>query len=196
MNRAKICPPHKETNSETINERNHAMPGKSINPSQTAEALVLREAGYSVTAIAERTGVGIRSLQRLFQRHGVRKGSIKAEMVEQARKQLMDAVTSEAIKVEAARIVQDDLAQVRALRTRLALAAEQLTATNLVEAAVVMRAGAAWATALKCSTDMLRHTLRFDKKLEAEEEAVLPDLIVTVIDAADARAMQDNDDLQ
>jgi hypothetical protein len=172
------------------------MPGKTINPSQTAEALVLREAGYSVTAISERTGIGIRSLQRLFQRHGVRKGSIKAEMVEQARKQLMEAVTSEAIKAEAARIIQDDLAQVRALRTRLALAGEQLTAANLMEAAIVMRGAAAWATALKCSSDMLRHTLRFDKMLEAEGEPVLPELVVTVIDPGEALALHGSDDLE
>ena len=171
------------------------MPGKSITPTQAAQALALREAGFSVAAIAERTNIGIRSLQRLFQRHGARKGSIKAEMIEQARKELMDAVTTESIKAEAARIIQDDLAQVRALRTRLALAAEQLNATNLVEAAIVMRGCAAWGTALKCSSDTLRHTLRFDKKLEAEEQATaVPELIVTVIDPAKAQTMRGDDE--
>lgn len=104
----------------------------------------------------------------------------------------MEAVTSnDRINEEAGRIVADDLAHARLLRERMAVAAEHLTATNLEEAALLMRAATASSTALKNSSDMLRHSLRTtDQALDAQDAQDLPELIVREISDAEARQMQ------
>jgi hypothetical protein len=168
------------------------MPGRTLTPDQIAQALTLRAAGYTVTAISDKLTVSVRSLHRVFQRHAVSKGAASTELVEAARAELLRAVTSnEAIKAEAARIVADDLAHARQLRQRMADAAEHLVATNLPEAALVMRGAAAFSTALKNTSDTLRRSLRIDKAMEHVQPEDLPELVVRMItpeEVADMRA--------
>jgi AcrR family transcriptional regulator len=169
-------------------EKRISMPGKSLTPDQITEAIALREAGYTATAISARLGVSTRTLTRLFEKHSVMKGAVKQEIIAAARQELIEAVTSnERIKEEAARIVADDLAHVRILRQKIAAAYELLNPTNLEEAAVCMRAGAAAATAIKVTSDTMRHTLRTDKALDAVEEKDLPVLVVQELTWEEAR---------
>lgn len=165
------------------------MPGKAVRPDQTTQAVALREAGFTVTAIADRLGISVSSVQRVLARHSTKKGAIKTAIIEQARKELVDGMTADAIKHEAATIIQDDLAFARMLRAKLAVASEHIAATNLQECVQAMRAGAACAVALKATSDMLRHTLRIDKQLEAAAEQDMPELIVRVISNEEAAAM-------
>lgn len=163
------------------------MPGKSLTPDQIAEAVTLRAAGYTVTAISDRTGISIRTLNRVFEHHGTRKGAIKDDLVARAKHELVTAITSnEKIREEAARLVADDLAHARLLRQCMAEASEHLTATTLYEAALVMRAAAAYSTAVKNTSDMLRHSLRTDQALEEQNAGSLPELVVREITAAEA----------
>jgi hypothetical protein len=158
------------------------MAGKSLTPAEIADAVCLRAAGYTVTAISDRTGISLRTLNRVFERHGAKKGAVKDELVQEAKRNLIEGVTSnERIKEEAARMVADDLAHARLLRLRMADAAEHLVATNLDEAALLMRASAAYSTALKNTSDMIRHTLRTDQTMDAAEREDLPELVVTEI---------------
>ena len=167
------------------------MPGKSRSPDQISEAVCLRAAGYTVPAISERLGLSIRTLHRLFEHHGVKKGALKSDLVEAAKRDLIEGVTSnERIKEEAARMVADDLAHTRLLRARMADASEHLVATNLDEAALVMRAAAAYSTALKNTSDTLRHSMRTEKALEAHDAVDMPELVVTEITNEEAITMR------
>lgn len=146
-------------------------------PEEVADALALREAGFTALAISQRLGISIRTLQRNFAAAGTRKGAAKAEVLQRAKDELMARITSdEAIKVEAARLVADDLAHSLHLREVILAASEQMKATNLVEAALVMRAAAAYSTAIKNTSDIIRRSLRLEERDETSDE--LPELIV------------------
>lgn len=138
----------------------------------------MREAGYTVLSISQRLGISVRSLQRHFAEYGVKKGCIKEEVLALARADLMKRVTSdEAIKEEAAKLINDDLAHARFLREVMIDAAEQLQATSLKEAVLVMRAAAAYSTAIKNTSDMMRHSLRIEKSID-DADKDLPELVI------------------
>lgn len=108
-----------------------------------------------------------------------REGTAQSELIETAKRDLIETVTSnDNINQEAARVVADDLAHARLLQEHMALASEHLTASNLEEAALVMRAAAAYSTAIKNISDMLRHSLRTDRVPNAVEADDVPELVV------------------
>lgn len=152
------------------------MTKKTATPDEISEALAMREAGYTVLAISQELGISVRSLQRHFAVHGARKGTLKKELVESARAELLKRVISDdTIREEAAKLISDDLAHARHLRTLLIGAAEQLQAASLKDAVLVMRAAAAYSTAIKNTSDMLRHTLRIERTID-DATAELPEL--------------------
>lgn len=154
------------------------MTKKAASPDQISQALALREAGYTTLSISQRLGISVRSLQRHFAEHGVKKGTIKKEVLDTARADLLKRVTSdEAIREEAVKLINDDLAHARHLRDIMVEAAEQLQATSLKEAVLVMRATAAYSTAIKNTSDMLRHSLRIEKTID-DTDKELPELII------------------
>lgn len=147
-------------------------------PEDIAEALALREAGFTALAISQRLGISIRTLQRHFAAAGTRKGAAKAEVLQRAKDDLMARITcDEAIKEEAARLVADDLAHSLHLREVILAASEQMKATNLEEAALVMRAAAAYSTTIKNTSDIIRQSLRLKDLADDLDE--LPELVVT-----------------
>lgn len=146
-------------------------------PQQVTEMLALREAGYTALAISQKLGLSIRTVHRYLSAHGAKKGRLKTEAIEQARNELFQLVTSSpAIREAAAKLVADDLAHANHIRAIMIEAAEHLKATSLPEAALVMRAAAAYSTAVKNTSDMVRHSLGKDKI--ADDADVLPDLVV------------------
>lgn len=154
------------------------MTKKAATPAQITEALALREAGYTALSISQRLGISVRSLQRHFAEHGVKKGSIKEEVLAQARADLLKRVTSdEAIKEEAAKLINDDLAHAMHLRELMINATEHLQAASLKEAVLVMRAAAAYSTAIKNTSDMMRHTLRIEQSID-DTDKELPELVI------------------
>lgn len=167
------------------------MSGRTLTPEQIAQAVALRAAGYTVAAISDRLSTSPRTLYRVFQRYGTAKGGVNEELVQAARKELLQGITSnEAIKNEAACIVADDLAHARQLRQRMAEAVELFTARDLREAALMMRAAAAYSTALKNTSDMLRHSLRIDRAMEWERPEDLPELVVRMITPEEVEEMR------
>ncbi len=154
------------------------MTKKTASPAEISQALALREAGYTALSISQRLGISVRSLQRHFADHGTKKGSIKKEVLDNARADLLKRVTSdEAIKEEAARLINDDLAHAQHLRELMINATEHLQATSLKEAVLVMRAAAAYSTAIKNTSDMMRHTLQIEKSID-DTEKDLPELLI------------------
>lgn len=162
-------------------------------PEEIAEALALREAGFTALAISQRLDISIRSLQRHFAAAGARKGAAKAEVLQRAKDELLTRITSdEAIKAEAARLVADDLAHSLHLREVILAASEQMKATNLEEAALVMRAAAAYSTAIKNTSDIIRRSLRLEHRDDASDE--LPELVVCELTQAEVEHMRKTED--
>lgn len=167
-----------------------------VTPDEIGEALALREVGYTVLAISQRLGIGIRTLQRHFAAAGARKGALKTEVLQRAKSELMARITSdEAIKEEAARLVADDLAHSLHLREIILAASEQMKAGSLHDAVQVMRAAAAYSTAIKNTSDIIRRSLRLEHRDEAGDE--LPELVVSELTQAEIeqlRRTEDEDD--
>jgi len=168
------------------------MSKKTATPDEIAQALAMRAAGYSVLSISQALGISIRSLQRHFASHGARKGAIKQDLLDSARAELLKRVTSDdAIREEAAKLINDDLAHARLLRSRMADATEHLTANNLEEAALLMRAAAAYSTALKNTSDTLRRSLRIERTID-DDVGELPELVISELTPEDIARMKAN----
>ena len=149
----------------------------AIKPNQLADAIVMREAGYTVAAIAESLDISVSTVQRHLRGAGASKGTSVATLVAEARRKLLERVTSDdTIRDEAAKLIADDLAHTSLIRQRVAIAAEYLIATNLGEAALVMRAAAAYSTVVKNTSDMLRHVMRIEQASSVTLEEELPEL--------------------
>jgi len=164
-------------------------------PDVVGEALALREAGYTVLAISQRLGISIRTLQRHFAAAGTRKGALKDEVLQRAKSELMARITSdEAIKEEVARLVADDLAHSLHLRDIILAASEQMKATTLEEAALVMRAAATYSKAIKNTSDIIRRSLRVEQRDDTGDE--LPELVVRELTQAEIEDMrrEENED--
>jgi AcrR family transcriptional regulator len=165
---------------------------KSLSPDRLSEAIALREAGFSVLAISQRLGVSVRTLHRHFAAHGTKKGSLKDDLVQQARDDLRSRLTDvSSIRDEAARLVQDDLAHARHLRDLLVDASTVMKAETLKDAVLVYRAAAAYSTALKNTSDMLRHSLRIDRLDDTDDEE-LPTLVVKVLTDDDVARIRES----
>ncbi|WP_368924514.1 hypothetical protein, partial [Comamonas aquatica] len=94
---------------------------KNTAPDAVAQALSMRAAGYTVTAISQQLGIGVRTLARLFAKHGTAKGTALPEVIEASRSKLLALITSDdAIRQQAAQLLQDDLAHVQAIREAMA----------------------------------------------------------------------------
>ncbi len=154
------------------------MKRKATTPHEVTEILALREAGYTVLAISQKLNLSDRTVHRHLATYGAKKGSIKEEVIEKARNELFNLVTSNStILAEAAKLIVDDIAHSTHLRAILLEASAHLKATTLPEAVLVMRAAAAYSTAFKNTSDTIRHSLGADKLID--EAGELPELIIT-----------------
>lgn len=166
------------------------MTKKTATPDQISQALALREAGYTTLSISQKLGISVRSLQRHFAEHGTKKGAIKEEVLATARADLLKRVTSdEVIKEEAAKLINDDLAHAMHLRELMINATEHLQAASLKEAVLVMRAAAAYSTAIKNTSDMMRHTLRIEKTID-DTDKELPELVIKELTSDEIEEMR------
>ena len=169
----------------TKEKEHRSLVRKETTPDIHAQAIAMREAGYTALSISAELGLSVRTLHRLFTEHGAKKGSAKLALVEAARAAMIDRVVSDdAIRDEVAKQIADDLAHSRHLREIMVAASEQMVATNLTEAALVMRAAAAYSTALKNTSDTLRHTLSVERP-SVDPEGSLPELVITELSQED-----------
>lgn len=172
------------------------MPGKQKTPDQSAQAVILREAGYTVPAIAARLEISVSTTQRLLKKHGAVSGASTRALIEKAREGMLDmAFSLESVQQTAASLVLDDLALSQKIRTKLASALDILDLSNPIS----FRSLAASATALKLTQDVARRALPLDKldqSLEREEMPVLQIHIMTEDDVAEMRAQQRREDAE
>lgn len=168
------------------------MSGKHLTTKQITEAVVLREAGFTLTGIAEKMGVSVSSLQRSFKRTSTKKGAMRAKAVEKAREDLFSRISSsERIKEEAAKLVTDDLAHSQLLREKAAVTLEALSATNTADAALSLRALVAYSTLLKNTSDTIRRGLGIDRTTIDTTLDDLPDLTIHEMSAEEVAAVRD-----
>lgn len=162
----------------------------TITPTLEAQIIALREAGYTNLVIAQRLGVGIRTVQRHLSSAGVKKGSLKSELIEQARDDALVMLRSDpAIKQAIAQLLMDDLAHVKHVREVVAEASEHLKAVDVKTAALVMRGAAAYSTAIKNTSDVLQK--HFNKHSQPEMQE-LPTLIVQELTAEQIQRMRED----
>ncbi|WP_289140234.1 helix-turn-helix domain-containing protein [uncultured Pseudomonas sp.] len=166
------------------------MSGKQKTPDQETQAVVLREAGWTVSAIADRLAISVSTVQRLLKKHHVVAGAGTQALIEKAREELLTAAFSlEAVQQTAASLVADELALVRQIRQKIASSVENLDPTN----PIAFRGLAAVSTALKLTQDVTRRALPIEKLGQAMEIEELPELrirIMTEDDVAEMRMQQ------
>lgn len=168
------------------------MAGKRITNKQISEAITLREAGYTLTAIAQRLEVSVSSLQRAFKRHTVKPGALHAAAIEKAREDLLAHVTStDQIKIEAAKLVLDDLAHSNLIREKAAITVESLKASDTAEAALTMRGLVAYSTLLRNTTDVIRRGMGLNRPSLFDDIEELPELIIHEMTADEIQKVQE-----
>lgn len=166
------------------------MSGKKATPDQSSQAVILREAGYTLPAIADRLDLSISTVQRIVKTHKVVAGAGRQALIDKVREEMLTAAFSlEAVQQTVAALVIDELALSHQIRAKLASALETLDPTD----PVVFRGLAAASTALKLTQDVTRRSLPIDKLNQAQDIEELPALeihIMTEHDVAEMRAKQ------
>ncbi|MNJ23939.1 hypothetical protein D3C77_183400 [compost metagenome] len=166
------------------------MAGKQKTPDQATQAVILREAGWTVSAIADRLSISASTVQRLLKKHNAVAGAGTQALIEKAREELLaTAFSLDAVQQTLASLVTDELALTQQIRTKLANALEILDPTD----PIVFRSLAAACTALKLTQDVTRRALPLEKLSQALDFEELPELqihIMTERDVAQMRAQQ------
>lgn len=166
------------------------MAGKQSTPDQAAQAVILREAGWTISAIAERLSISISTTQRVLRKHKAVAGAGTQALIEKAREELLaTAFSLDTVQQTAASLVMDELALNQQIRVKLANALEILDPAN----PIVFRSLAAASTALKLTQDVTRRALPLEKLNQALDFEELPELkihIMTDADVAEMRAQQ------
>lgn len=153
------------------------MAGRPKTAGEIKQAIVLRDGGYSLAAISERTGISVATLARHFKKHGVSKGALTDQAVIEAREQLLsDAGFIDSLKHEIASAIVDDITQFKRIRAALALNIDELVLDSSLPAHYRSRGLTAAATGLRLSQEIIRKALQIDNV--EPEEGELPELIV------------------
>ena len=166
------------------------MSGKKATPDQSTQAVVLREAGYTLPAIASRLELSISTVQRILKTNKAVAGASTQALIERAREEMLNvAYALEQVQRTAAALVLDDLAISQQIRLKLSNAVDQLDPND----PGALRALAASATTLKLTQDVTRRALPLEKLNQALAFEELPELkihIMTDRDVAEMRAQQ------
>ncbi|MNJ22539.1 hypothetical protein D3C77_169120 [compost metagenome] len=166
------------------------MTGKQKTPDQAVEAVILREAGWTISAIANRLSISISTTQRLLKKHHAVAGAGSAALIEKARDELITTAFSlDSVQLSLASLVSDDIALSAQIRTKLTEAIEALDPSS----PTAFRGLAASATTLKLTQDVTRRALPLEKLNQALDFEELPELkihLMTEDDVGEMRAKQ------
>lgn len=169
------------------------MAGAKKTPEQAIQAVVLREAGYSLPVIAARLEMSVSTTQRLLKKHPAVAGATTQALIAKAREDLINSVFSlESVQLVAASLAAGELSALDLIRLRLTEAIESLDTTG-ANAPLACRALAACATTLRLTQEVGRKALPLEKLGQALETDELPELIIHVMteqDVLDMRAEQ------
>jgi predicted transcriptional regulator len=172
------------------------MAGKKATPDQNAQAVILREAGYTVPAIAHQLEISVSTAQRILKANKTVAGATRQKLIAKAREDMLNAAFAlEKVQLIAASLVMDDLSISHQIRSKLSMAIEQLDVTDITS----FKALAASATALKLTQDVGRRALpleRMEMALDVEEMPELRIHIMSEYDVAKLRAEQRKEDAE
>lgn len=163
------------------------MSGKKTTPDQSTQAVILREAGYTLPAIATRLDLSISTVQRILKTNKAVAGASTQALIERAREEMLNmAFAMESVQQTAASLVLDDLALSQNIRMKLALALDALDLSN----PIAFRSLAASATTLKLTQEVARRALPLDKLEQALEVEELPVLHIEIMNSNDVAKMR------
>lgn len=172
------------------------MAGKKATPDQNAQAVILREAGYTIPAIAHQLDISVSTAQRILKANKAVAGATQQKLIAKAREDMLNAAFAlEQVQMKAASLVMDDLAISQQIRSKLSMAVDQLDPGDIAS----LRALAASATTLKVTQDVYQRSLpleRMNMALDVEEMPELQIRIMTEYDVAKLRAEQRREDAE
>lgn len=160
-------------------------------PDVEAQAVILREAGYSCPAIAEKLDLSLSTTKRILKRRSAVAGAATATLVEQARQGMLDtAFDLDAVQQHAAALVLDDLALSRMIREGIVEAVEALDPSTSTPYQM-MRTLVAAATALDLTQKVARRALPLDRLEEATHVEELSELRIRIMTDDDVREIRE-----
>lgn len=163
------------------------MSGKKATPDQNTQAVILREAGYTLPAIASRLELSISTVQRIVKTNKAVAGASTQALVEKAREEMLNAAYAlEQVQRTAAALVLDDLAISQQIRAKLSECVDQIDPTDFG----ALRALAASATTLKLTQDVTRRALPLEKLNMALDIEELPELQIHIMSDYDVAKMR------
>jgi len=165
---------------------------RKIPPTVEAQAAAAMAAGWPLTAVAEQTGISISTLKRIKGRTGVRPGSLRDELIADARQGLRDALKADYASIEAAKLVRAQVALCNGIQIRTAELLEYLQIGEDSDPLRVARTLSALSTAAKLSSDSLRQVLSLAASPEQVEQ--LPELIVREYSPEEETAIRESRD--
>lgn len=169
------------------------MAGKQKTPDQAAQAVILCEAGWTLSAIAERLSISVSTVQRLLKKNNAVAGAGTQALIERAREELLrSAFSLEAVQQTVAALVTDELALSHQIRTKLANALEALDPTD----PIAFRGLAAASTTLKLTQDVTRRSLPIEKLNQAQDIEELPTLQIHIMTENDVAEMRERQRLE
>lgn len=163
------------------------MSGKKATPDQSTQAVILREAGYTLPAIASRLELSISTVQRIVKTNKAVAGASTQALVEKAREEMLNAAYAlEQVQRTAAALVLDDLAISQQIRAKLSECVDQIDPAD----SGALRALAASATTLKLTQDVTRRALPLEKLNMALDIEELPELQIHIMSDYDVAKMR------
>lgn len=163
------------------------MSGKKATPDQSTQAVVLREAGYTLPAIATRLELSISTVQRILKTNKAVAGASTQALIEKAREEMLNAAYAlEQVQRTAAALVLDDLAISQQIRAKLSDCVDQIDPAD----PGAFRALAASATTLKLTQDVTRRALPLEKLNMALDIEDLPELQIHIMSEYDVAKMR------
>lgn len=163
------------------------MAGKKATPDQSTQAVILREAGYTLPAIANRLELSISTVQRILRTNKAVAGASTAALIEKAREDMLSAAYSlEQIQNTVAALVLDDMAISHQIRAKLYDCVDQIDPTDSGS----LRALAASATTLKLTQEVRRRALPLEKLNMALDIEELPELQIHIMSEYDVAKMR------
>ncbi len=156
-------------------------------PEEIQKALLLRSAGYSVSAIALKTQISVSTLERHFSKHKIAKGILTDKAIQEAQQQLI-VETSGDMKLAISSVLADDMAQFHQIRAALSASVEKLINDDSLPPHYVLRGLAAAAVTLKTSGEVARRALKIDEQVIEQES--LPELFISELTSEDIATMR------
>lgn len=159
-------------------------------PEVEAKAVAMLEVGLTQSDIAQELGLDLSTVKRIKLRNSVKPGSARSELVEEARSKLRQAIESDWIQEQAAKLIRDDLAHIRELRERINCLYDALPEPeDMRECGQLARSLTAISSALKNTSDMAHKSLGLNN--QGVGEGKIPALVIEELTAEEVERIRD-----